>query len=123
MNMTTYSEVSYPHIMVNVSKTPLDMIILLHDSAIDSLQQALLYIDKEDGDKKLRHISRTVAIIEDLLASLDFKEGGNVAFRLHNVYAFIMKELAIASTKNDPGKIRHIQHFLRELKSAWRQVK
>lgn len=122
MKMTTYTEDFYPHVMVNVSTTPLDLIILLHDGAIESLHKCILYINKGDGNEKIKHISRAITIIEELLTSLDLNEGGNVAFNLQRVYAYILKELAIANIRDDVRRIKYIQEMIRELKKAWRQV-
>lgn len=120
--MTTHTEATYPHVMVNVSTTPLDLIILLHDGVIESLQRAILYINKGDIEEKVKHVSKAMAIIEELLRSLDLNEGGNVAFSLQRIYAFLLKELAIANIKDDTMKIKNIQEMIRELKRAWRQV-
>lgn len=122
MKMTTCSEEFYPHVMVNVSTTPLDLIILLHDGAIESLRKGILYINKGDGKEKTKHISQAIAIIEEILTSLDLYEGGTVAFNLQRVYAYMLKELAIANIKDDVRRIRYIQEMMRELKKAWRQV-
>lgn len=122
MKMTTYTEDFYPHVMVNVSTTPLDLIILLHDGAIESLQRTIFYINKGDESEKIKHISKAIAIIEELLASLDLNEGGIVAFNLQRFYAYMLKELAIANIRDDVRRIRHIQEIIRELKKAWRQV-
>lgn len=120
--MTTYTEDFCPHVMVNVSTMPLDLIILLHDSAIESLQRAILYINKGDESEKIEHISKSIAIIEGLLTSLDFNEGGNVAFNLQRVYAHILKELAIANIRDDVRRIKYVKDVIKELKRAWRQI-
>lgn len=125
MNMTTHSEEFYPHVMVNVSTTPLDLIILLHDGAIEALQKAIFYINninKGDGRQKVEHISRTMAIVEQLLTSLDLSEGGDAAFHLQRVYAYMLKELARANIMDNARMVMHVQDMLKELKRAWRQV-
>ncbi|MFN3481074.1 MAG: flagellar export chaperone FliS, partial [Thermodesulfovibrionales bacterium] len=120
--MTTYSEDFYPHVLVNVSTTPLDLIILLHDSAIESLQRAILYINKGDESEKIKHISKAIAIIEELLISLDLNEGGSVAFSLQRVYSYLLRELAMANIRADVRRIRYVKDIIKELKKAWRQV-
>ncbi len=120
---TLYSEEFYPHVMVNVSTTPLDLIILLHDGAIEALQKAVYYINKGDGSQKVEHISRTMAIVEQLLTSLDLREGGDAAFHLQRVYAYMLKELARANIMDSARMVMHIQDMLKELKRAWRQIR
>ncbi len=120
---TSYSEEFYPHVMVNVSTTPLDLIILLHEGAIEALQKAVYYINKGDGSQKVEHFSRTMAIVEQLLTSLDLREGGDAAFHLQRVYAYILKELARANIMDSARMVMHIQDMLKELKRAWRQIR
>lgn len=120
---TLYSEEFYPHVMVNVSTTPLDLIILLHDGAIEALQKAVYYINKGDGSQKVEHISRTMAIVEQLLTSLDLRDGGDAAFHLQRVYAYMLKELARANIMDSARMVMHIQDMLKELKKAWRQIR
>lgn len=120
---TLYSEEFYPHVMVNVSTTPLDLIILLHDDAIEALQKAVYYINKGDVRQKTEHISRTMAIVEQLLTSLDLREGGDAAFHLQRVYAYMLKELARANIMDSARMVMHIQDMLKELKKAWRQIR
>jgi len=122
MKTPLYTEINYPHVMVNVSTTPLDLIILLHDSAVESLQRAIFYKNKGDDKEKTFHISKAMAIIEELLYSLDLGEGGDAALSLQRVYTYMLKELTIANIKDNVRLIRYIQEMLKDIKRAWRQV-
>jgi flagellar protein FliS len=122
MKTQLYTEINYPHVMVNVSTTPLDLIILLHDSAVESLQRAIFYKNKGDDKEKTFHISKAMAIIEELLYSLDLGEGGDAALSLQRVYTYMLKELTIANIKDNVRLIRYIQEMLKDIKRAWRQV-
>jgi len=122
MKTQLYTEINYPHVMVNVSTTPLDLIILLHDSAVESLQRAIFYKNKGDDKEKTFHISKAMAIIEELLYSLDLGEGGDAALSLQRVYTYMLKELTIANIKDNVRLIRYIQEMLKDIKRAWREV-
>jgi len=122
MKTQLYTEINYPHVMVNVSTTPLDLIILLHDSAVESLQRAIFYKNKGDDKEKTFHISKAMAIIEELLYSLDLGEGGDAALSLQRVYTYMLKELTIANIKDNVRLIIYIQEMLKDIKRAWRQV-
>lgn len=122
MRMMTYAEGTYPHVMVNISTTPLDLMILLHDGAIESLRKAVLYMNSGDITGKTEHISKAIAIIERILTSFDLREGGDEAFYLQRVYAYILKELAIGHINNNVRIIGYIQDMMKELKKVWRQI-
>ncbi|MEW6417007.1 MAG: flagellar export chaperone FliS [Nitrospirota bacterium] len=114
---------AYTHVLVNTSNTPLDLIILLYDGAIDYLHKTIFYINQGNVSPKIHYISKTIAIIEELLASLNMEEGGEIAINLQNLYIYMLKELTIANAKNDVVRIAHIEGLLKELRSAWRQIK
>lgn len=42
------------------------------------------------------------------IPTLDLNEGGDIAFHLQRVYAYILKELAIANIKNNTRMVRNI---------------
>ncbi len=123
MTNTTYVQNAYTQVMVNASTTPLDLIILLYDGAIDYLKKALFYINQGDNSQKIRYLSKVMAIVEELLSSLDMEEGGEVAENLQNLYVYILKETTIANAKNDVKKVKHIEILLKELRTAWRRIR
>ena len=123
MTHTDYLPDEYTHAMVNTSTTPLDLIILLYDSAISHIQRALSPLQVKNDIQKSYHLSKTIAIIEELTASLNIREGGEVALNLQNPYVRMLRELSIASVKNDMTRVSHVEMLLRELRYAWRQLR
>ena len=73
-------------------------------------------------EKKIHYISKCIAIIEELLSSLNIELGGDIAKNLQSLYMYMLKELVIANVRNDKEKIRHIEYLLSELRSAWKQI-
>ena len=123
MTHTDYLPTERTHAMVNTSTTPLDLILLLYDSAIYHIQKALFSIKARNDIQKSYHLSKTIAIIEELTASLNLKEGREVAIDLQNLYVRMLRELSIASVKNDMIRVSHVEMLLRELRYAWRQLR
>jgi len=123
MTHTDYLPTECTHAMVNTSTTPLDLIILLYDSAIDHIQRAHSSIQVKNDIQKGYHLSKTIAIIEELTASLNITEGGEVALNLQNLYVRMLRELSIASVKDDMVRVSHVGMLLKELRYAWRQLR
>ena len=123
MTHTDYSPAECTHAMVNTSTTPLDLIILLYDSAIYHIQRVRSSITANNDNQKGYHLSKTIAIIEELTASLNIKEGGEVALNLQNLYIRMLRELSIASVKRDMMRVSHVEMLLKELRCAWRQLR
>lgn len=106
-----------------VAATPLDLIIMLYDGAIESLNKAATSITMKETQIKIKHINRAVAIIDELNRSLNFEAGGEIANNLQELYLYMMKELTLANLRNDIGKINHVESILKELVTAWRHIR
>jgi flagellar protein FliS len=119
---TIYIQNAYRNVSVNTS-TPLDLVIMLYDVALDNLKKALLYMNQRKVSQKVNHISKVMAIIDELLKSLDMEVGGEISFNLRDLYIHILKELTIANLKNDEKRVEHVHALLKELKSAWEIIR
>ena len=61
---------------------PARLIILCYEGAIDSLKLAKQKMKEKDYEKKERAIINAQDIINELLCSLDFERGGEIAINL-----------------------------------------
>jgi flagellar protein FliS len=111
------------HAMVNTSTTPLDLIVLLHESAVDHLRWARFSIKEEDNTRKVRHLSKATGIIEELTSKLDIEEGGDTAVDLQNLYIHMLRELSMADINNDIMRLTQVEALVKELIYAWRQIR
>jgi len=120
---TAYAQNAYTDTMVTTAANPLDLIIQLYDGAITRLSKATFCIKKGDTAQKTQYITRTIAIIEELLASLNMEEGGEVATNLQGLYVYMLQQLTIANANDDIGRIKQIEELLKELRSAWKEIR
>lgn len=120
--MNPYIKNTYAATMVNNTATPVDLVILLYDGAIERLRKTVFYMNQGDVKRKLHCIHGAMNIIEELLASLNLEAGGKVAENLQALYVYMLKELADGNAKNDLSQIKRVENLLGELRSAWRQV-
>jgi len=120
---TIYAQNAYRNVSVSTSNTPLDLVIMLYDGALDNLKKALLYMNQRNVSQKVNHIAKVMAIIEELLKSLDMEVGGEISINLRDLYVYILKELTIANFKNDEKRVEHVQALLKELKFAWERIR
>ncbi len=118
-----YAQRAYTNTMVKTSASPVDLIIMLYDGAIEHLNRAVFYINQGEISKKNQSISKVVAIIEELLSSLNMEVGGEIAKNLQALYIYMITEITRANIRNDIEKIRHIEFLLKEIRSAWRQIR
>jgi len=122
MTDTAYAKNIYTHVTVSTFITPLDLIILLYDGVVENLHKAIFYMNQNDVSLKIYHISKAMAIIKELLESMDMEAGGEIALNLRNLYIFMLRELTLANARNDTTRVEYIKRLLKDLRVAWREV-
>lgn len=120
---TAHALNAYTQTKVQTTSNPLDLIVMLYDGAIDFLDKASAAINMKETQVKIRYIDKTMAIIDELLHSLNIEAGGDVALNLQDLYVYMMKELLLANLKNDGDKVRQVASLLKELRTAWAGIK
>lgn len=95
------------------------LILLAYDGAVRFINQAKMNIDKGDIPAKCDRISKAMAVIEELTASLNMNEGGEIAERLHALYDYMMRRLLMANIKSDPKILDEVLSLLGTLREAW----
>jgi flagellar protein FliS len=60
--------------------------------------------------------------ITELMCSLDFEKGGEVAKNLNNLYEFYNKHLSEANIKNSEKNVKEVIEMMQMLKSAWEEA-
>jgi flagellar protein FliS len=63
-----------------------------------------------------------VAIIEELRASLNLEDGGEIAANMADLYEYCGRQLVRANAENRPEMLDEVGHLLREIRSAWIQI-
>jgi len=106
------------------------LVMMLYDEAIKCLDRSLELLGFEAGGKKnpgnIEKISKSVLkaqdIITELIVSLDFEQGGEIAKSLFSIYTWFNKELFEANIKHDMHRMTSVRNQLNELRSAWAEV-
>jgi flagellar protein FliS len=118
---------AYKEIRINTASQG-QLIIMLYNEAVKQLDSALGVLG-DDGRKDLNRIEKvsksvvkTQEIISELMVSLDFEQGGDVATNLFSLYAWFNRELMEANINQDAEKISTVRNFLEDLRAAWQKV-
>lgn len=103
-------------------ESPAKLIEMLYEGILRFASQAKRYIEAEDIEKKIYYINRTTDIFSELINSLDYDRGGEVAHYLSGLYTHQIKLLAQANIRNDGEKIDTVIRVARGLLEAWREI-
>ncbi len=105
-----------------LSATPMELVTMLYDAAIESVQSARQHLANRQIRERARAITRTVEILVELSHSLDHQKGGALSERLAALYDYMQRILLEAnSTQTEPGLVE-TENLLKTLREAWQQV-
>jgi flagellar secretion chaperone FliS len=105
-----------------LTATPGRLVVLLYDGAGRFLRRAAAALRADSLEASNTALQRAEAIIDELLATLDFERGGEIAASLRDLYLFCRRELNDARLERDADKIETVADLLGELREAWAQV-
>ena len=101
---------------------PVKLVIMCYEGAIDSLKLAKEKIKEKNYEKKAKAIIKAKDVINELLCSLDFEKGGEIANNLRSLYGYMLKRILYADVNRDMGVFDEVIGMLNELLSAWQEV-
>ena len=105
-----------------VTSSGVQLIVMLYDGAIQSIEIARREIQAKNVREKARHLGRAIAIIGELNSVLGYEQGGDIARSLRRLYDYMMAELVEANARNSEGKLDGPLRCLSTLREAWREV-
>jgi len=106
------------------------LIIMLYNTAVRHLDEALFLLQTNDTGKidpgKIEKIGKAVVktqeIISELMVSLDFEQGGDIAVNLFSLYTWFNRELMEANINQDAKRISIVKTHIEHLRNAWQEV-
>jgi flagellar protein FliS len=106
------------------------LIIMLYDGAVKNLDRGLELLNLNTKGKRdpgrIEKINKAVLkaqeIITELMASLDFDQGGEIAQNLFSLYSWFNQELLEANVRQDPRRITIVRNMVNELRGAWSEA-
>jgi flagellar protein FliS len=105
---------------------PGQLVLMLFDGALASLERALTGFDKEDPREKNQtihnNLQRAVGIIRQLKYSLNLEAGGRLAETLRNLYQYFDQRIVESNFKKQRAGVDEVIAHLKEVRDAWAQM-
>jgi flagellar protein FliS len=98
------------------------LVLMLYEGILKFSAQARKSIEVDDVEKKVYWINRAIDIFAELINSLDYDNGGEVAHYLNGLYCH---QIYILTQANLEDTIEHIDTVIRVTKGlieAWKDV-
>jgi flagellar protein FliS len=106
------------------------LVVMLYEEAVKCLDRGLELLGLSTGGRidpgNIEKISKSILkaqeIITELIVSLDFEQGGDIAKTLFSLYTWFNKELLEGNISQDMRRVTSVRNQLNELRSAWSEV-
>ena len=119
---------TYREIRINTASQG-QLIIMLYSEGVKQLDQALQLLEMNDAKKdpsRIEKVGKAVVkaqeIVTELMVSLDFEQGGDIAKNLFSLYTWFNRELMEANISQDARRISLVRNHLEGLRSAWQEI-
>ncbi len=92
------------------------LLLMLYEGAIKFTKRAIIAAENNKVAERCENITKAYDIVLELMNTLDFEVGGEIAENLEQLYMFITDELSRA---NLTGKVEHLQNVLKILQTLY----
>lgn len=100
------------------------LIVMLYDEAIKQIDLAA--DDLKEGVRRYDAVNtalvRAQEVVAELMSSLNFERGGEIARNLFSLYTYFNSQLLEANLRKDAAPLAPVRVFLSELRSAWEEI-
>lgn len=98
------------------------LLLMMYEGAIKFLKQSRAGVETGDIAKFCRFLSKAQAIIAELMNTLDFEKGGQIARDLDRLYDFMLFYLTEANLYRDPKRITKVIGLIDTIYSAYKEI-
>ena len=102
-------------------ESPEKLISMLYEGILRFNAQAKKAVKDKDVEKRVYWTNRSVAIVTELINTLDMSQG-QIAQYLGSLYDYEIKLLGEASAESSVEKFDEVNNVFRELNAAWKET-
>jgi len=103
--------------------TPMELVILLYDSAIEDMRRALTAMNKSDIEARGNEISHALIVLQQLQGTLDFERGGSAARQFEQFYNLVRAKLLEAQMRGSTELMQQQIRYMSEVRDCWAQAR
>ena len=102
-----------------VTSDPKRLVAMCYSAAIMNFKLAKAKYLEKAYEEKAKALQKALDIVNELMASLDFEKGGQIAANLSALYRYVTMRATQADTERDMKGFEEVIHILEELSEAW----
>jgi len=100
------------------------LIVMLYDEGLKQLNTAKREFESSRPKLDLVHnaIVKAQDIITELMVSLDFEKGGDIAQNLFHLYMYFNQKLVDVNLSKDAADLNEVYTLMESLRDAWAEI-
>ncbi len=98
------------------------LLLMLYEGAIKFTKRAIIAAENKKVAERCENITKAYDIILELMNTLDFEVGGEVAVNLEQLYMFITDELSRANLTGKTEHLKNVLKILETLYEGWKEA-
>ncbi|MBL0159420.1 MAG: flagellar export chaperone FliS [Bryobacterales bacterium] len=106
-----------------LSAEPLELVVILYSGLRDSIVDARRQLAKRDTQGRAASISKAVAIVGELAATLDLNRGGELAIGLNRLYSYLVVQLLDGNYRQEDRPLAEAESVVTALLEAWTAIR
>jgi flagellar protein FliS len=101
------------------SQHPMRLVVALYEGALEATRAAGRCLESGDIWGRSKAINKALAILTELLVSLDYEKGGEISLSLKRLYGYMQTRLTEAHARQAAEPLREIEKLLGTLIEGW----
>ena len=103
--------------------TPIELVVLLYDSAIRDLARALAAMQAGNIERRAAEVGHALMVLQQLQGTLDFDRGGSAARQFEQFYSLLRAKVLEAQMRSSPELLEQQLRYLSEVRDCWLEAK
>lgn len=101
------------------SQHPMRLVVALYEGALEATRNAGRCLEKGDIWGRSKAVNKALALLTELLVSLDYEKGGEISLSLKRLYGYMQTRLIEAHARQTVEPFHEVEKLLGTLKEGW----
>ena len=102
-----------------LSASPERLLLIVLDQLVVNLERARIAMERGDIEQRVTSLRRARGLVTELLATINFEQGGKLATQLADLYQFMLYELVDVGQRGDLHVIRKLVRIATHLRDGF----
>lgn len=104
------------------SASPERLVVYTFEQLVVNLERARIAMERSDIEQRVTALRRARGLVGELLATLDFEQGGAIATQLADLYQYMMYELVDIGQRGDVVTLKKLVNIASNLRDGFAEA-